>query len=179
MDKPIPTDTDINIGSDTESYQYWYSPTSQLQQISQRYSYVPISDVSIRWTRLANLRVNIQGGCSHAHAHARACTHVDKAGSYIATQLCKSQSGQPCMATILVANDIYGNHLASVNCYRNDVHRLRECILNAIRKCIAHAICKNRYIYKYSFFPYVVSLWNKLPATIKEIQSLDTFKSRI
>ena len=34
-------------------------------------------------------------------------------------------------------------------------------------------------VYKYSFFPNVISLWNKLPETIKEIQSLDTFKSRI
>ena len=34
-------------------------------------------------------------------------------------------------------------------------------------------------VYKYSFFPNVFSLWNKLPETIKEIQSLDTFKSRI
>ena len=33
--------------------------------------------------------------------------------------------------------------------------------------------------YKYSFFPNTISLWNKLPETIKEIQSLDTFKSRI
>ena len=34
-------------------------------------------------------------------------------------------------------------------------------------------------VYKYSIFPNVISLWNKLPETIKEIQSLDTFKSRI
>ena len=34
-------------------------------------------------------------------------------------------------------------------------------------------------VYKYSFFPNVISLWNKLPETIKEIQLLDTFKSRI
>ena len=34
-------------------------------------------------------------------------------------------------------------------------------------------------LYKYSFFPHAVFLWNKLPGTIKEIQSLDTFKSRI
>ena len=35
------------------------------------------------------------------------------------------------------------------------------------------------HVYKYSFFPNVISLWNKLPETIKEIQSLDTFKSRL
>ena len=34
-------------------------------------------------------------------------------------------------------------------------------------------------VYKYSFFLNVVSLRNKLPETIKEIQSLDTFKSRM
>ena len=34
-------------------------------------------------------------------------------------------------------------------------------------------------VYKHSFFPSTVSLWNKLPETIKETQSLDTFKSRI
>ena len=32
---------------------------------------------------------------------------------------------------------------------------------------------------KYSFFPQVISLWNKLPEIIKETQSLDTFNSRI
>ena len=34
-------------------------------------------------------------------------------------------------------------------------------------------------VYKYSFFPHTASLWNKLSETIKETQSLDTFKSRI
>ena len=34
-------------------------------------------------------------------------------------------------------------------------------------------------VYKYSFFPNVISLWNKLPETIKEIQSLNIFKSKI
>ena len=34
-------------------------------------------------------------------------------------------------------------------------------------------------VYKYTFFPHTVSLWNKLPKRIKETQSLDTFKSRI
>ena len=35
-------------------------------------------------------------------------------------------------------------------------------------------------VYKYSFFPHTASLWNnKLQETIKEIQSLDIFKSRI
>ena len=33
-------------------------------------------------------------------------------------------------------------------------------------------------VYKYSFYPYAAYnyLWNKLPGTIKETQSLDTFK---
>ena len=34
-------------------------------------------------------------------------------------------------------------------------------------------------VYKYSFYPYTAYLWNKLPGTIKETQSLDTFKSNI